>query len=737
MSQMSVDQALQLALQHQEAGHGAEAADIFRQVLAIFPDQTDALHMLGALRYAQGDLHEAERLVRRAIELAPEEALYQATLGLMLTGSGRPTQAVQLLQAEVRRHPAVPDGWLYLGFALATLERYEEAAGAFQEVLKITPGDGRAQANLGIALCHLKRFSEAVWVLRDAIKAHPRRAELHSVLGTALLQSGQIEAAVVAFQEAIRIDKDAASAYQNLSTALNALGRVQDAADAARRAAELLPQLPAAQITYAEAMRHLGDFDECRAAYERALQRHPHEGDLYNNYGNILSDQSAFPEAIAAYRKAIELRPGELTYYSNLLYTLQFAPGLAAEEISAEHARFDAALCQPLAEGGREYLNEPAARRRLRVGYLSTEFRSHALGFYLLPLLANHDKAQVEVFCYADVAKPDFMTFRLRQLADGWREIRGESDEALAERIRTDGIDVLVDLHLHMGGNRPLVFARRPAPVQIAFAGYPGSSGLSATGWRLTDRFLEPTPPAPSSETPLPVLETFWCYAPQTQVAVNALPAPAAGHVTFGNLNNFKKINEAAIALWAKVLHAVPGSRIKLLAAEGSHRRWATAIFERAGIGAERIEFVARAAIEKYLAAYHEIDIGLDTFPYNGHTTSLDSAWMGVPVVTIIGTSPVSRAGWSQLSNLGLTELAARDEEEFVRIAAALAGDLPRLAEIRAGLRERMERSPLMDGKAFARGVEQGYRQAWEHWCATVSQAGRGQMGQWIGLGGM
>lgn len=738
MSQMTVDQALQLALQHQEAGQTAEAEDIFRQVLTAFPDQRDALHMLGALRYLQGDAAEGERLVRRAIELAPAETLYEGTLSVILTGSGRAAEAIERLQHILRQRADVPNVWLNLGVALTAAQRHREAVEAFQQVLKLTPGDVQAQMNLGITLCHIDRYEEAIWVLRDAVRAHPRIADLHIALGAALHKTQQHEAAVSAAQEAIRLNPKAAMAYQNLSVALNDLGRLRDSAEAARRAAELLPQMPSVQMNFAEIMRKLGEFDECRAAYERAIQLHPREADLYNNLGNLLGDQSDFPGALAAYRKAIELRPGVLAYYSNLLYTLQFDPGLTPAEVFAEHRRFDAAMCQPLGAPASLLPNDPAPARRLRVGYISTEFRAHALGFYLLPLLANHDKSQVDVFCYADVAQPDFMTFRLRQLADTWVDIRNVPDDALAQRIRADGIDILVDLHLHMGGNRALVFARRPAPVQIAFAGYPGTTGISAMGFRLTDKHLEPEagPAVPSTETVLRELETFWCYTPQADVPVNPLPADSAGHMTFGNLNNFKKVNEGVLILWAQVLQQVANSRILMLAAEGSHRRWATDILRREGISPERVHFIPRSLPEKYLEAYHQIDIGLDTFPYNGHTTSLDSFWMGVPVVTVIGDTPVSRAGWSQLSNLGLTDLAAKDNAGFVAIATSLAQDLPRLRELRGGLRARMQHSPLMDGVRFARDIERGYRRAWETWCATASQAGRGAMGHWIGVGG-
>ncbi|HVS73586.1 MAG TPA: tetratricopeptide repeat protein [Phycisphaerae bacterium] len=736
---MTVDQALQLALQTQQSGEHAHAEEIFRQVLAAYPEQRDALHMLGALLFAQGRSPEGEELVRRAIALAPNEPLFQLTLATILTGTNRAPEAIQILQRLAHDNPNVPDVHLNLGVAFSALARHADAVEPYERTLKLSPGHMKAQLNLGITLCSLGRNEEAIWILRDATRRHPRVADLHATLGAALYQAGQWEAAVTACQEAIRLDPNSVPAYHNLCLALTDLGHLEDAAEAAKRTTELLPQFPSVHISYGEAMRRLGNFDECRRAYEHALTLHPNDPDLHNNLGNLLSDQSEFDAALAAYRRAIELGPNVLAYYSNLLYTLQFHPTISPEDSFAEHRKFDAAMCEPLRRLSTAHINDPAPARRLRIGYISTEFRSHALGFYLVALYANHDKSQVEVFSYADVAQPDAVTFRLRQNSERWIDIRGLSDDALAQRIRDDGIDILVDLHLHMGGNRALLFARKPAPVQIAFAGYPGTTGISAMDWRITDRHLEPPnlPPVPSSEKVLRSLETFWCYTPQVEVPINDLPADRAGYITFGNLNNFKKVNESTLGLWARVMRELPNSRILMLAAQGTHRRWATAILESQGIAPDRVGYINRGPVKDYLAAYHQIDLGLDTFPYNGHTTSLDAFWMGVPTVTITGNTPVSRAGFSQLSNLQLPDLAADSPDTFVTIATTLARDLPRLRHLRATLRPRMESSPLMDGPRFARDIESAYRHAWQAWC---SQASRPPFTlptpptQWIGL---
>ena len=291
----------------------------------------------------------------------------------------------------------------------------------------------------------------------------------------------------------------------------------------------------------------------------------------------------------------------------------------------------------------------------------------------------------------------------------------------LAQCIREDRIDVLVDLTLHMAHNRLLVFARKPSPVQVTFGGYPGTTGLATIEYRLTDPYLDPPDLYDRyySEESIRLPDSFWCYDPlDSEAAVNALPATEKGYVSFGCFNNFCKVNPLVLKIWAKVLMAVDRSRLMLLAAEGSHRRHALDLLEQEGVKPDCVTFVAHQPRQRYLRYYHGIDIGLDTVPYNGHTTSLDSFWMGVPVVTLVGPTVVGRAGLCQLMNLGLPELAAQTPEQYVRIAVELAQDLSRLSELRATLRDQMQASPLMNAPRFARNVEAAYRKMWQRWCS-------------------
>jgi predicted O-linked N-acetylglucosamine transferase (SPINDLY family) len=399
-------------------------------------------------------------------------------------------------------------------------------------------------------------------------------------------------------------------------------------------------------------------------------------------------------------------------------------PGYDGRSIAEEYRRWNGQHAEPLRKFIEPHTNNRDPDRRLRIGYVSPDFRDHVVGRNLLPLFRQHDRRHFEITCYAQTPRRDAMTSQFQQYSDRWRNIVGLSDEQVANQIRQDEIDILVDLALHTSGNRLLVFARKPAPVQVTFAGYPSSTGLSAIDYRLSDPYLDPIGMDESiySEQTIRLPDSFWCYDPLDcrDIPVNPLPALDSGVVTFGCLNNFCKVNDDVLALWAKVLRQVDNSRLLYLAPLGSCRARTLERLREEGLDPRRVEFVGRQSRREYLETYHRIDLGLDTFPYSGHTTSLDSLWMGVPVVTLVGNRAVARAGWCQLSNLGLGELAGQSPEQYVQIAVELAKDLPRLEQLRSTLRRRMEQSPLMDAAKFARNIEAAYREMWHNWCKTV-----------------
>jgi protein O-GlcNAc transferase len=583
------------------------------------------------------------------------------------------------------------------------------------------------QFESGLAHHRAGRVAEAERVYREVLARQPNHAQAYYNLGIALIDRAPMANVAACFREAIRIKPDYGEAYVNLGVVLVSSGLFDEAFAVNEEAVRLLPNNPKAHYNLAILFQKKGEFDEAIAEYREAIRINPGQFQAYSNLGMALQEVGQLDEAIAAFRNAIRLKPELTQAYSNLLLTLHYHPGENADSMYAEGLRqWKQVHAEPLKKFIRPYSNSREPERRLRIGYVSSDYYDHASAFFLMPLLKHHNRENFEIVCYANNARNDGITRKIQNLVQQWRKIQTISDQEAAELVRKDGIDILVDLKLHTGGNRLLMFAQKPAPVQVTWLGYPGTTGLDTVDYRLTDPFLNVPGHGEAyySEKSVHLPETFWCYDPLTnKPEVNALPGINNKFITFGCLNNFCKINDPVLKLWGRVLKSVEASRLLMLCPEGRQRQAIANILAAQGIDRGRIEMIARIPRPKYLEMYHRIDLGLDSFPCNGHTTSMDSLWMGVPFVTLVSKPAFGRAGLSQLSNLGLTELVAYSGDEYVRIAADLAKDLPRLAELRRTLRQRMQNSPLMDGAKFARNVEAAYRTMWRAWCESGGQS--------------
>jgi predicted O-linked N-acetylglucosamine transferase (SPINDLY family) len=600
----------------------------------------------------------------------------------------------------------------------------ERAAEVYRRILEVEPRLVEVLYLLGALLGQQGQHEEAVAFLQRALDVRPHYAEAYGSLGEAYLALGRLEHAVGAFERSLVLKPNHAGTLVNLGTAWQYRGDVEKAAACFGAAIQLRPEMAEAHFNAANLFRELGRWDEAIAGYRRAVALRPAYAEAWSNLGYALKATGRLEEALAAFREASRIRPGDAAIHSGIAYLMMFEPGVTMEGIYKEHAAWNQAHAAHLADRGVEFRNERSVGRRLRVGYVSADFRDHCQSFFTMPLLRGHDREQVEVICYSSVRRPDDVTARIRGYANVWRDVGTLSDERLAEVVREDGIDILVDLTMHMANGRLLMFARRPAPVQVTWLAYPGTTGLTAMDYRLTDPWLDLVGAEGVgkfdqfySEKTMRLPETFWCYDPLTaDPEVATLPALAAGHITFGCLNNFCKVNEAVVELWAEALQSVAGSRMIILCPAGVSRERVIAGFAKCGVEAGRIEFVEARPRREYLATYNRIDLSLDTVPYNGHTTTLDGLWMGVPVVTLVGETVAGRGGMSLMSNLGLGEFVARTREEFLGIAIRAARDLAGLARLRTKLRGRMERSVLMDGTRFARNVERAYREMWRAW---------------------
>jgi protein O-GlcNAc transferase len=604
--------------------------------------------------------------------------------------------------------------------------RLREAESAYRAVLAQQPNHADALHLLGVLMSQSGQTEQALVLIRRAIAIHPTDPSYHINLGLALRRAGDARGALDAYDKAAALAPTSAKAHNGRGIALGMLGRHAEAADALARAIDLAGPAATAETYgfYGAALAGHGRLDDAADAFRKSIDLNPRDPRSYTGLADAQWRTGLVDESLETLRAALLIGPSA-EIHSLLLFSMPFSPRETDESILRENLRFDELYAAPLRPSIRPHANSRDPERRLRVGYVSADLRNHVIGFFTLALLAAHDHAQVEVFCYSHAPDPDHVTERMRALADTWRETRHLSDQQVAQLIRDDAVDVLVDLGMHMAHARPLVFARKPAPVQVAWIAYPGTTGLRAMDYRLSDPYLDPpgSEAGKYAEQTVRLPHTFWCMdptAPGDEPVAADLPATVNGFVTFGCLNNFAKVNDGVLSLWSRVLTGVPDARLLMLVPEGRSRTRVLDRFAAFGVAdaAARVEFVPFArGRRQYLGQYHRIDVALDTTPSNGHTTSLDAMWMGVPVVTLVGQTIVGRAGWSQLNNLGLTELAAHDEAGFMRIATDLAADLPRLGELRRSLRDRMRASPLVDAPRFARDMEAAYREMWRRWC--------------------
>jgi predicted O-linked N-acetylglucosamine transferase (SPINDLY family) len=567
---------------------------------------------------------------------------------------------------------------------------------------------------------HAGRLSAAEQVYRQILARDPHQADAWHLLGVVEYQFGNYLPAAEYIDRAIALQPLRAEFHCNLGAVKQALGTAGPAVACYRRAIELNPQYATAHSNLGNVFKDLGQLDDAVACYQRALQLQPGMSLVHNNLAVALSGQGRLEDAIVSYRQALDLDPESVQTHSNLLYTLNFCPGYDAQRIYQEHRLWDTRHAKPLVALIRAHLQDRTPDRRLRVGYVSPDVRRHPVGLFLLPLLACHDPERFQIYCYSSVAIPDEITERCRSHVQVWRNVFGQTDEQVAEAIRGDQIDILVDLAMHMPGNRLLVFARKPAPVQVTYLAYCGTTGLDSIDYRLTDPYLDPPDHDDRiySEESIRLPETYWCYPDRgDSPGVGRLPADQAGHITFGCLNNFCKVTAPTLTAWVRLLAEMPEATLLLHAHPGSHRDRLRSELVRHGISGDRLDFAGYLPTAEYLRTYERIDIALDPFPLGGGTTTCDALWMGAPVVTMAGETAVGRSGLSILSNVGLADLVARDAAEYVQIALNLARDKPRLAALRRDLRDKMRKSPVMDAPRFARNVEAAYRRMWQRWC--------------------
>ncbi|MDD2918868.1 tetratricopeptide repeat protein [Rhodoferax sp.] len=573
----------------------------------------------------------------------------------------------------------------------------------------------------GNALMLQGRLNDAIACYRQALVRQPDSTAAYGNLGTALDALGHLDQAVECFEQALLRDPDDAGVHVNFGNALKHHGRLDQAIAHYRRALALQPDFAGACYNLGKALQDQGLFDEAISHYRQALVLKPNYADAYLDLARALLQQGQLDEAVAIYRKVLNHLPDNARAFSNLLFALQNLSTCSPAELFQEHLRYAERIEAPLKPGWQPHTNSRDPERRLKVGYVSGDFHRHPVAYFLEPILAHHDKSQVEIFGYSNNRFSDLHTQRIASAMDHWLVCSGLSDDELAQRIRLDAIDILVDLSGHTALNRLPVFARKPAPVQASYIGYPGSTGLSAMDYRISDPWQDPVGLTERyhSET-LVRIPGGMAFAPEPDAPdVNALPALHSGELVLACLNGLNKLNPAVVSLWARILLALPQARLLLgNVTDSGIRQRLTDLFGAAGIGPERLILQPRVAMAEYLELHHKIDLALDPFPYNGGTTTMHSLWMGVPVITLAGSHAVSRLCAAHLSRVDLDEFITHSEDEYLQCAVKFANDLPKLNEVRQSLRQRMTAAEC-DPAAITRQLEAAYRTMWRAWCVS------------------
>jgi predicted O-linked N-acetylglucosamine transferase (SPINDLY family) len=739
-------------------GRFAEAANLAQDMTLRFPQHGGSWKVLGVALQNIGRNLDALLPMQKAAELSPYDAEVHNNLGSTYLGLGKLYEAVASYTLALKIAPNYVSALCNMGAAQQKMGLLVEAESNYKKALLINPGYARAHNNLGaifqdsgkldkaeecylraleleannaesyynlsITLKDLGRLDEAELMCRRSLLINSDYAEAYNHLGVVLNSLGNFEEAEHSYRKAILIKPHFADAYNNLGHTLHGLNRFKEAVEICQQAIQIDPNLAEAHNNLGNSLKILGRLEEAEACCARALQINPNLAEALSNEGSRLLDLGRLHEAEDFFRRAIRAKPSFFDAHSNLLFGLSQDSTLDALTLFSEHCLFGKQAETPFLTSTPSHTNSRIPERCLQIGFVSGDLCGHAISSFIEPLLEHlSGYSQLSLHAYYNHNLDDSTTQRLRGYFAHWNMIFGMPDDALAEKIRTDHIDILIDLSGHTAKNRLLTFARKPAPVQVSWMGYPGTTGMSTMDYYLSDRFILPPGLLDNQfSEKIARLPANAPFLPSTHAPlVNQLPALSNGYVTFGSFNRLFKLSREVIALWCQLLRALPESRLVLGGMpEDKKYEMLTEWFTQEGIAMERLDFHPRSNMENYLQLHQRVDICLDTFPYNGGTTTMHALWMGVPTLTLAGCTVAGRTGAGVLGHVGLDEFIAHNSTEFVQKGLFWADNLVALSDIRAGLRERFAKSAVGQPELIAAGLERALRSMWQRWCANL-----------------
>ncbi len=732
LSPHSVFALIEEARRNLVADRLGRASELLQLALRFDGKNADALHFLGLVAHRQGDLQTALSLLEKSILASPQNATYFVNLGLVLKESGQPERAIPLLRHSLNLDPNQFEAHFNLGSALAQAGANLDAMASLVEAIRLQPQSAEAINSLGVCIVRQGSHERAIVCYRKAISLKPGFAPAHSNLGRSLMSMGLLDDAASSLRQALSLQPDFVDAMVNLGAVLVRQGQYDESKQVSKLALTLQPTNLEALINLGNAFKEAGELRPAVAVYEEAIRLHPTEPRAYTNIGDTLRDLADIPAAADMYRKALEVCPGFTIAYSNLLYLHAFARDITPqEELAVARKWEEAALTADERDAARKassprggvFHPSPLAGRKLRIGIVSAEIGSHAVAEFLQPLVETMDRGRFHLTLFSTVPHHGQRAAHLRSLADDFISLKGLTDEASTELIRQHKIDVLMDTSGHTASNRLGIFARRAAPVQCTYIGYWSTTGLTEMDWFLSDPHAPAAVQSGFSEGLWRLPRIAVSYRGDHALTHTEWRPEPSGKIRLGSFNKYGKMREETFALWAKVLHALPEANLLLedrgSADEESHERIVSGLAAH-GISGERVEFIPYApGHERHMSLYNQLDIALDTVPFNSGTTAFDALWMGVPLVALEGHTIGGRMGASVLSSLGRPEWIAKTAYEYAAIVCALARNVELRKHLRATQRTQMAASDLCDARGLTRAVQEAFVAMYERWLAS------------------
>lgn len=666
--------------------------------------------------FQQGDLVHAQNCTIRLLELQPEHVGGIQLLGGIKTHLGDYQAAVNLFTTAIRQNPNAHGNYNNLAYVLHIMGQLDDAHQVCLRAVQLKPDYSVAHNTLAVILKDLNHLEQALATIQRAIQLNPDFIEAYHTLAAILIDMGRFGEALTACRRALKLKSDYAEVLNLLVITFINLGDFKQAVSTCEQAMLLRPDFVPLYITHGNLLFEQGLMQDALAACNKVIEMNPGQAASYYNRGNILNNLGRFDEAEIDYRKAMKLEPQHAEAHSNLLFAQAAAVQLSYREMLKQQQEWDRVHgVQGRLEGTLKRPKVKTKDEKLRVGYVSADFCMHPVGYFFEPLLAEHDKTKVEIYCYANMyeVQADAVTNRLYDMADHWRFVRDKNDIELVRLIQQDKIDILVDLGGHSRNNRIKVFTYRPAPIQAMYLGYCASSGLKAMDYWITDEILHPADsPELSSEKITRLPRCSFSYKPPQEAYVQSLRNRDESGIVFASYSNFSKLLPTVIETWSKILSSVAGSRLAITdkyMSDDKTRKILLKQFKLNGISEDRLIIRGHLSYADYYSSYSNVDIVLDPFPRTGGTTTADSLWMGVPVVTLAGSRYVERLSMSKLHAVGLDELVAKDKMQYVEIAIRLASDELYRRHLRESLRDCMAHSQLCDGRGLAAAMEELY----------------------------